>query len=105
RPVRHQTDQLLAAIPHEIGTLQAADTDEIRLLLRDGPAIAGIVRRDRAIGVLPDDEIALLGAQNMHGLGAVEAPTHAFRPLPDRLPDGRTVIGGHVDLEAEFAGE
>ena len=32
------------------------------------PAIVG---RHRAVGVLADDDVALLGAQHVHGLGAV----------------------------------
>ena len=45
RVLGEQTDQLLATFLDQVRTLQAANTDEVGLLLGDGPAIAGIVRR------------------------------------------------------------
>ena len=39
--------------------------------LADRPAEADIVRGRRAVGFLTDDDVALLGAQHVHRLGAV----------------------------------
>ena len=54
-----------------IGRAQRALADEVRLVLADRPAQARIIGRDRAVGILADDDVALLGAQHVHGFGAV----------------------------------
>ena len=75
------------------------------LALPTCPAEAEIVRRHRAVGLLADDDVALLGAQHMHRLGAVGRDAERLARGIDRLPDRAAVIGRHVDLEAELAGE
>ena len=57
----------------------------------------GVLRGDGAVGVLADDRVALLGAQHVHGLGAVRGdvelragrvhvlPDRAARTRPDTL--------------------
>ena len=100
-----QADQLLAALRHEIRTGEAANADEIGLLLADRPVQPGIVRRHGAVRVLADDDVALLGAQHVHRLGAVGAGAMLLALGPQRFPDGLAVIGQHVDLEAAVAGE
>ena len=53
------------------------------------PAKPEVVRRHRAVGLLADDDVALLGAQHMHRLGAVGRDAEALARGDDRLPDRR----------------
>ena len=49
----------------------------------------------RAVGLLADDDVALLRAQDMHGLGAVGRDAAlAAHALPDRLPHRRPKPAG-----------
>ena len=73
RVVGEQADELLAALRHHVGAGERALADEVGLGLADRPGEAGVVRRQRAVGVLADDDVALLGAQDVHRLGAVGA--------------------------------
>src|SRR5882762_1061536 len=61
-----QPDELLSAFLDEVWTLHAANADKIRLLLRHRPGKSGVVGRNRAIGILSDDDVSLLGTQDMH---------------------------------------
>ena len=73
--------------------------------LRDQPVEAEIVRDYGAVRLLADDDVALLRAQHVHGLGAVGASRRPWRrslASPPRRPRG---AGRHVDLEAELARE
>ncbi len=66
----------------------------------------GIVRRHGAVRILADDDIALLGAQHVHGLGAVEAGAHRLRARSQiAFQTAAAVIGRHVDFVTELAGE
>src|SRR4051812_45882000 len=63
-----QTDQLLAQRVLVSDPGEGPLADEVGLLLRDGPRHAEVVRGDRSVGVLPDDRVALLGPEDVHGL-------------------------------------
>lgn len=60
--VREETDELLASLRHEIGARERAFAHEVRLGLADGPVEAGVLGGDRAVGILSDDNVTLLGA-------------------------------------------
>src|SRR3546814_2678555 len=79
--------------------------DKIRLRLADRPGEAGIIRCDRPVRVLTDDDVALLRAEHMHGLGAVRRDAELAAGFVERLPEVKSVAGGHVDLVADLAGE
>lgn len=69
---------------------------------------AGKVRRHRGHGpirILPDDDVTLLGAKNVHGLRAIDAGAERFGIGPDRFEHRLAVIGRHIDFEAGFTGE
>ena len=89
----------------QVGARPAALADEVGLRLGDDPAQAEIVGRHRAVGLLADDDVALLGAQHVHRLGAVGRDAVRLRRPPQRLPHRAAVVGRHVDLVAELAGE
>ena len=100
-----QADQLLAVGPCHVPTSQGPLADEIRLEFSHRPGEPRIVGRHGAVGVLADDDVALLGAQHVHRLGSI---LHHVVLLPggvDRLPHGGAEVGRHIDLESEFAGE
>ena len=49
-------------------------------------SMPGVLRGDGAVGVLPDDRVALLGAQHVHGLGAVGGDVELGTGRGDVLP-------------------
>ena len=102
--VSSPTSCLRSALEH-VRPGERALADEIGLGLADRPGEADIVRRHRAVGLLADDDVALLGAQHVHRLGAVGRDAVCLAGLVERLPDGAAVARRHVDLEAELAGE
>ena len=53
------------------------------------------------IGVLPDDDEAFFGAQNVHGFGAIRGRARCHHGFPDVA----AVAGGDVDFVGEFATE
>ena len=53
------------------GRMQRALSHEVVLGLADRPTEPDVIRRNRAVGFLADDDVALLGAQHVHGFGAV----------------------------------
>src|ERR1700722_9425062 len=103
--VRQKPDQLFATLHQHIGTRERSLADEILLRLSDRPIEAKVGERHRAVGLLTDDDIALLGPHHMHRLGAVSAASVLLHLAPRRLPDGATEVRGNVDLVAELAGE
>ena len=59
------------------------------LALETTHSIPSVLRGDRAVGVLPDDRVSLLGAQHVHRLGAVGGDAELGARRVDVLPDGR----------------
>src|SRR5262249_19077986 len=100
-----QPDQLLAQRVLVGHTCEGALACEVGLLLGDRPPQAQVLWRDGAVGVLPDDRIALLRAQDVHGLGAVRRDAVRVAGLEQALQDRDRVPGADVDLEGELAGE
>ena len=74
--VRRPTSCLRPLGPCRAG--ERALADEVGLGLADRPGEAGVVRGQRAVGVLADDDVALLGAQHVHRLGAVGADSNGW---------------------------
>ena len=105
RIVGQKPDQLLAIVRQHIGARERPLADEILLRLSDHPVEAEVGERHRAVGLLTDDDIALLGPHHMHRLGAVSAAAVLLHLAPRRLPDGAAEMRRHVDLVAELAGE
>ena len=105
RVVGEEPDQLLAVRRQHVGAGERALADEILLGLPDRPVEAEVGERHRAVGLLADDDEALLGPHHMHRLGAVGAAAVLLDLAPRRLPNGAAVMRGHVDLVAELAGE
>ena len=91
---RQQPDQLLAIRPIKVRQRQRAPADEIATA--DRPAEPNIIRGDGPIGLLTDDDEALLGAQHVHRIGAV----WGYITLPQRIPNPLRLGGRYVDLEA-----
>ena len=100
-----EAHELLAVGRVHGGAGEGAFADEVGLRLADRPGEADIVRRDRAVGVLADDDEAFLGAQHMHGLGAVGREPERLAGFADRVERRRALVARDIDLEAEFAGE
>src|SRR5437879_11563541 len=71
RVCREQSDQLLAIDGGHGWPLERALTHEVGLALANGPGEPGIIRGHRAIGLLPHDDVALFGAEYVHGFGAL----------------------------------
>src|SRR5690606_23341491 len=103
--LRLEADKLLASLGHEIRSLKSTNAHEVGLLLAYGPVQSDIIRRYRAVRILPDDDVALLRAQNVHRFRAIGASTMLLPFGPERLPNGLSIIGRDVDLEATLAGE
>src|SRR6185437_2270518 len=98
-------NELLPVRRGHSGALQRTPADEVGLVLADGPRKTRIVWSHRAIRVLANDDVALLGPQHVHRLGAIRGDSVLLPGLDDRLPDCRTEIRRYVDLESELAGE
>ena len=99
-----QSDQLLAIGPARVGTRQRTLAQEV-LGARHEALHPQVDRRHRPVGVLADDDVALLRAQHVHRLGAVRRDAVRSTGLHQRFPHGPTVIGRHVDLVGELARE
>src|SRR5260370_801144 len=82
RILGEESDELRPSGPRQIAARQAALADEIRLLLVDDPAHAEIERRDRAVGIVADSDIALLGPQHVPSLAPHPPPAPAPPPRP-----------------------
>ena len=106
RVARPESDQLLAILAQAVGAVHAAPADPgERLAAAHRPAHVEIVRGDRGIGVLADDDEALLGAQDVHGLGAVGRQAVLRAVLGERFEHAHGVVGLDVHLVAQLAGE
>ena len=86
------------------GRALRAPADEV-LLRRDGPAHAEVLRRDGPVGLLADDRIALLGAEDVHRLRAVRRDAERLAGGHHGLPQRQAVPRRDVELEGELPGE
>lgn len=84
--VGEQADQVFAVGADGVGAGVGALADEVGLLLRHRPTHAEILGSYGAVGVLADDRVALLGAQDVHALGAVRGDAEGGTGLVQRLP-------------------
>src|SRR6185437_2187478 len=75
--------------------------DEVVLVQLDRPVQAGAEAAGQPVGVLPDDEVTLLQAQDALGLDPERSDAEVLAPFHQRLPDSETVGGGNVQLVAE----
>src|SRR6185503_6837498 len=89
-----EADELLAPRPLRVRALVRAAPDEVALVLRDHPAEPEVLGRDRPVGVLADDHVALLRAQHVHRLGSVRRDAVRLPRVPDRLPQREPVPRG-----------
>ena len=96
---------MLALPTRDAAPRQGPLADEIRFALTDDPIHAEIARRYRSVGLLADDDEALLGAQHVHGLGAVGCDVVILAGFHAGLPQGQAMVRRHADLETQFAGE
>jgi hypothetical protein len=81
---RLQAHQLLALITHAVFAVHATPADpRERLGAAHAPAHVQVVRGHRAVGVLADDDEALLGPQHVHGFGAVRGQVVLLAGLDD----------------------
>ena len=64
-----------------------------------------VLRRHRAVGLLADDQVALLGAQHVHRLGAVRRHAERLAGGHSASHSSRPWQAGDVDLERQLAGE
>ncbi len=104
RIVGQQADEVLAIAARGVRARERAAAEEV-LALGDDPVHAEIDGRHRAVGVLPDDDESLLGAQHVHRLGAVGRDAVLRAGRHQRFPDVPRLVGADVDLVGELAGE
>src|SRR5271165_6284676 len=102
RVLGDEPDELLAIFRQHVGAGKRAFSHEILLRLANRPVEAEVGERHRSVGLLADDDIALLGAHHMHRLGAVSAAALLLDLAPCRLPHGAAEMRGYIDLVAEF---
>ncbi|MNH12246.1 hypothetical protein D3C79_717820 [compost metagenome] len=103
---RFETDQLLTVFTHAIFAIHPAPTDpRERLGAPYTPAHVQVVRGHRAVGVLTDDDEALLGPQDVHGFGAVRGEVVLFARLGNFLQHAHGVVGLDIDLVRQLTGE
>src|SRR5579863_1798354 len=105
RIVGQKSDELVAIGREHIRARERPLADEVLLRFADRPVETEIGERRRAVGVLADDDIALLGPHDMHRLGAIGAAVLLPDLAPRRLPDRSAIVRGNVDLVAQFPGE
>ena len=87
----------------EEGLLERALADEIGLLLRHQAVEPDIAGRDRAVGLVADDDIAFLGAQHMQRLGAIGLDAELGAGGEDCIPQAAAEIGGRRHFVGELA--
>src|SRR6188472_1032570 len=71
--MREKPDELTAPGRGKIGFCQGALTDKVALVLAECPGETNVIRGYGAIRILPYDDVALFGAEHVHGLGAIGA--------------------------------
>ena len=88
------------------GVLERPLADEVLVLVElDDPRHRRAVGRGLRVGVLADDDVQLLQAQDALGLEAEGADAVLGAGLEDRVPHVLAVGGGEVDLVADLADE
>ena len=102
--VGEQADELLAVGANGIGAAEGALAEEV-LAAGEQAAEADVVGRDRTVGFLADDDEALFGAEDVHGLGAVGGDAEGAAGVEQGFPDVAGAVGGDVDFVGEFAAE
>ena len=102
RIVGQQSHELLAVVPQHVRPHQRPLADEIVLPAANQPAQPEVMRNNRAVGLLADDDVAFFGTQHVHRLGAIGCRIPGRH---QRVPDRRRVFGGNVDLEPRLPGE
>src|SRR5215469_5928578 len=85
------------------GELRLAD--EVRLVELDRPVQAGAEAAGQAVGVLPDDEVALFQPQDALRLHPERTRAKVGAALHERFPDVQPVCGWDMQLVAELPGE
>src|SRR5690242_17264489 len=87
-------------LPGELGL-----AEEVFLVELDGPVQAGAEAAGQPVGILPDDEVALLQPQDALRLHPERRDPQVAAAVQQRLPDVQPVSGRDVQLVAELAGE
>src|SRR3989442_246844 len=95
---------MLAIRPSCITSAMRALANE-SLFLRDDPAHPQVLRRDGAVGLLAADDVALLGAEHMHGFGAIGRDSERLAGGHHGFPKSQAVPAGCPELVGELAGE
>src|SRR6266705_5108753 len=95
---------MLPIRPRSITSAMGALADE-GLLLRDDPAHSEILRRDRSVGLLSADDVALLGAQHVHRFGAIRRDSERLASRHHGFPQRKAIPAGCPELVGELAGE
>src|SRR5690242_17583744 len=84
---------------------KAALADEEPLIHLDRPVEVRFARRGKAVGVLPDNDVALLQPQDPLRLDAERTQARLLALLHNRIPDRSALGGRHVNLVAQLAHE
>src|ERR671912_2717599 len=91
---------VLLAPPHKLGF-----AGEVILVELDQRAQTGAVSPGEPVGVLSDDEVTLLQAQDALRLYAERSYAEVGSSFHERLPHVEPIGGGYVDLVAQLASE
>src|SRR5438034_7231896 len=75
------------------------------LLLRDDPANAQVLWRDRSIGLLAADDVALLRAEHVHGFGTVGRDPKGLAGRHHGFPKRQAIPAGCPELVGQLARE
>ena len=91
-----QAHQMFPIGPRRVDTRERSPAEKL-LVLGDDPVHSEIDRRDRAVGILADDDVAFLGAEHVHRLGAVRCDV----VLGTRLHQRIQLLGRHLDAQCD----
>src|SRR5262249_52346662 len=100
-----QSDELLAICCSHRRPLQRTLSYEVWLGLANRPTESSIIRCYGAISLLTYDDVALLGAQHVHGLGTVGCDSMLLAGGVDCLPHCEAKVRWHIYLETELTSE
>ena len=81
--MREQRHELLAILAQRVRPHERTLADEIALRRVHDPSHPEVVRRDRAVGLLSDDHVALLCPEDVHRLGPVRDGARRDHGVPD----------------------